>query len=60
MEQCPKCGGKNGYTYKLLVAYTQECDWKGKAIDAEPSSSSGYEYKLITCLDCNKTMRKIK
>lgn len=54
-NECPKCGGITGYSYKITVEYIQCENWMGDAISAE-QSGDGTASKILKCLDCGNKM----
>ena len=56
---CPKCGGSEGYFFRLLVAYNSHCDWQGNPVNAEHTFEDGRnEGNLLECVECGARFRR--
>ena len=56
MTECPHCGGKSGYQYRVTIEGIQWNEWNGEAVNFENSTrnSSGGHHGIKRCIDCGK------
>ncbi len=53
MKVCPKCGGKNGFSYNLIMKTNRIGDW-GLNDDEEVEVERFRDVKTVMCIDCGK------